>query len=49
LITTSENEYTNRKTINLDGVVSIETTLGQGSTSFPAPERKENKMDTIKI
>lgn len=44
-----ENEYTNRKTINLDGVVSIETTLGQGGTSFPASERKENKMDTIKI
>lgn len=44
-----ENEYINRKTIDLDGVVSIETTLGQGSTSFPILERKENKVDTIKI
>lgn len=44
-----ENEYTNRKTIDLDRVVSIETTLGQGSTSFPTPERNENKVDTIKI
>ena len=44
-----ENEHINRKTIDLDGVVSIETSLGQGSTSFPTPERKENKVDTIKI
>lgn len=44
-----ENEHTNRKTIDLDRVVSIETTLGQGSTSFPTPERNENKVDTIKI
>lgn len=44
-----ENEYTNRKTIDLDGVVSIETTLGQGSASFPAPESKESRIDTIKI